>query len=112
MKKVILLPSFEAPYASLAEIAREIADTDTIITDNFGEVEKLAQAGMILKAVIVMGAGYQETILNPKEVLSRLQEIDPDMNISVVDGRDWGVPGQFFLPGESTPRIIKAALMA
>lgn len=106
--KVFLLPSLKSPYESMAHLARHVSDENTILTDDFNKIQKLLRSHKISKIVVVMGAGK----LNPSQAYESLKKIDPNANISVVDGWNWKIPGQFFLPGKSTVNTLKEALMS
>lgn len=105
--KAILIPSFKDPYKSLAEIVRHTSDKNTIISDNIQKIKKDLHTGNISKVIIVMGSND----MNPRDISKKLRELNPLLKIVVIDGINWNIPGQLFLTGKNTAKMIKKALM-
>jgi hypothetical protein len=106
--KVFLLPSLKSPYEPVAQLARQASDKGTIITDDIKKIQDLLCSHKISKIVIVMGAGR----LNPFQAYNLFKKVDPQIDITVVDGWNWNIPGQIFLPAKNTVKTFKKALMS
>jgi len=104
MKTIALIPNFDKPYSSISEIAINLFD---LVTDDFNYAESIISSRPDIKIVIIMGVGKY----NPREAFYMLKSINKTLDISVIDGRDWGIPGQYYLPGDNTVTVIKKALM-
>lgn len=112
MKTVILLPELGGYYEGYYVLAQQLADANTLITENFEQVRDLIRAGQVSKVVVILGAdkcpGYGR--VNPRMVYAMLKEESSSADIRIVDAYDWEIEGQYFLFGSPVKDVIATAL--